>query len=191
MKPNRSLLLGILVIVIAISSCRKNLQGLAPLNTVNELSIGQSVNQIAGSIANPYSVTLIGPTQNGQNWDWVWAVKNNRPGNGTNGTAQDMSHWGMSLGYCVDTVTMVSAAYSNDGVHWTSFTPRLEVDPSSCVTTRVLKFDFGTNGSNTSYYRLTVNQDYGAGLACGYYKSGRRTGCGTFFFQGISCGVEE
>ncbi|MFI5128773.1 MAG: hypothetical protein ACHQFX_02230 [Chitinophagales bacterium] len=134
---------------------------------------------------------MIGPTQNGDNWDWVWAVKNNRPGNGSDGTVQDMSHWGMNLGFCLDSNTMVSAAYSGDGVHWTSFIPTLQVDPSSCVTTPVLKFDFGTTGSNTSYYRLTVNQDFGGGLVCGYYKSGRKTGCSVFYFEGISCGVEE
>jgi hypothetical protein len=55
------------------------------------------------------------------------------------------------------------------------------------MTTPVLKFDFGTNGSAKSYYKLVVNMDYPAGPSPAYYKSGNNTGCCTFTFNGIGC----
>jgi hypothetical protein len=187
MKTNRLILFGTFVLLFAISSCKRNVQDLPPsYNTVDQQSSGQYFDQ---GVYNPnaYSITLLGPTQVGENWEWVWAVKNNNPGNGNNGTTQDLSHWGMSFASCLDWSTVVGAAHSNDGIHWTSFTPTLEVDPASCVATPVIKFDFGTNGSKTSYYRLTLNHNYQPGPASGYYKSGRKTGCILFNFMGISC----
>jgi hypothetical protein len=137
-----------------------------------------------------YIITLESHQQVEGNWEWVWSVRNPNPGNGTNGTAQGLSHWGMQFADCVNQASLVGAGYSADGVNWTSFTPSYHVDPSQgCMTSNVLKFEFGTSGSTKSYYRLIVNQDYEEGLVPGYYKSGANTGCCTFYFTGIgSCG---
>ncbi len=143
---------------------------------------------------NAYNIVLESKTLVNGNWEWVWSVQNTNPGGGNNGTIQDLSHWGMQFGACVNPATFVSAAYSADGNTWTSFTASIQQDVSqSCMTTPVLKFDFGTIGSAKSYYRLTVSQEYLPAQVPGYYKSGTNTGCCTFYFTGMGCstGQEE
>ena len=142
---------------------------------------------------NAYTIKLESRTfVNGQ-WEWIWSVQNSNPGNGNNGTVQDLSHWGMQFGTCVNPSSVTGAAYSQDKQTWTSFTPTYKSDPSqSCMTVPVMKFDFGTTGGAISYYRLTVNQDYAVGEVPGYYKSGSSTGCCVFNVTGISgCGGPE
>ena len=138
---------------------------------------------------NAYVVTLESVTEVNGNFEWVWSVRNPNPGNGTNGTVQDLSHWGMQFGSCVVWEHVIAAATSRNGTTWTSFTPTYQSDPSqNCLTTPVLKFDVGTSGSAKTYYRITLSEDYDvAPAAFGYYKSGNRTGCCTFTFQGIGC----
>jgi hypothetical protein len=86
---------------------------------------------------------------------------------------------------------VVGAAYSADGITWTSFVPVYQTDPSQgCVATPVLKFDYGTVGSAKSYYKLVLNQSFPIGASFGYYKSGANTGCCTFTFNGIKCPEE-
>lgn len=137
---------------------------------------------------NAYIITLESHTQVNGNWEWVWSVQNSNPGNGSNGTVQNLSHWGMQFGACVNIASIINAAYSADGNTWTEFTPGYSVDPSqSCATTPVFKFDYGTTGAAKSYYRLTTTENYTAGSTFGYYKSGVKTGCCTFTFMGLSC----
>jgi hypothetical protein len=137
---------------------------------------------------NAYVVTLESHSQVGSTWEWVWSVQNSNPGNGNGGTIQDLSHWGMQFGPCNVMSSVVGAAYSSNGVTWTNFTPVYEVDPNQgCMTTPVLKFDYGTTGSAKSYYKLIVNNDFEEAASNGYYKSGVKTGCCTFTFQGIGC----
>lgn len=137
---------------------------------------------------NAYVVTLESKTAVAGGWEWVWSVQNPNPGNGNNGTAQNLSHWGMQFGFCFSPSSMVSAGYSADGVSWTNFTPTYQSDPSqSCMTSPVLKFDYGTTGSTKSYYKLVVNTDYATGIANAYYKSGGRTGCCTFSVPSLDC----
>ena len=137
--------------------------------------------------SNAYTVTLESNTPVGNNWEWIWSVQNPNPGNGNNGT-QDLSNWGMQLGTCVNWAHVVAAGYSNDGADWTVFTPTYSVDPGqTCLTSPVLKFDYGTTGSAKTYYRLIMSYNYVTGLSSGYYKSGNRTGCCTFYFTGINC----
>lgn len=138
---------------------------------------------------NAYVVTLESRTQVNGNWEWVWSVRNPNPGNGNNGTAQDLSNWGMQLGSCVNFASVIGAAYSANGISWINFSPSYEVNPSQgCLTTPVLKFDFGTSGSAKTYYRLVVSENYEEGSVLGYYKSGSNTSCCTFNFTGIGCG---
>jgi hypothetical protein len=138
--------------------------------------------------SNAYIVILESHLQVGSNWEWIWSVQNSNPGNGSGGTVQDLSHWGMKFGPCNIMSSVVGAAYSPDGVNWTSFTPVYQVDPSQgCVTTPVFKFDHGTTGSAKSYYKLILNHEFAQAASFGYYKSGKNTGCCTFTFNGISC----
>jgi len=135
-----------------------------------------------------YTIALETVTQVGTNYEWVWSVVNNNPGNGTNSTYQNNSHWGMQFGSCFNWSSVVGASYSPDGTNWTSFTPVYAVDPSQdCLTTPVFKFDYGTTGTAPSYYKLVVNASYQVGTQFGYYKSGQRTGCCTFNFYGMGC----
>ena len=196
MKTNRLTLLGSFISLFVIVGCQRNLQNefpSPPSTSVNLQSVQKSVqrpvNQSTISDAAAYSITLIDPIKVNENYEWVWTIKNNKPGNGKNGTVQDLSHWGMKFGTCFDWTSVVGAAYSSDGIHWTSFKPTLQLDPSSCLSEPVLKFDFGTNGSNTSYFRLILNKQYDIyENASGYIKSGRNTGCTQIYFRGIeSC----
>jgi hypothetical protein len=164
---------------------------------INDHSIleNQQVEKTSPASCNPnaYNVVLESRNLVDNNWEWVWSVQNTNPGNGNNGTFQDLSHWGMGVGVCFDFQHVTAAAYSYDGITWTSFAPSLQSDISQdCMTTPVLKFDAGTTGSAKTYYRLVLNQFYPFGTASGYYKSGKLTGCCTFTFFGIGCGgVEE
>ena len=147
----------------------------------------------ASAVCGAYIIALESKTQVGANWEWIWTVQNLNPGNGNNGTVQNLSPWGMQFGSCFVWSSVVGAAYSADGITWTSFAPVYQVDPSqNCMTTPVLKFDFGTTGSNPSYYKLILSQDYQPGYVPGYYKSGNRTGCCIFNFTGVGCpGIAE
>jgi len=147
---------------------------------------------------NAYLVTLISSnvivtTANGTLYEWTWSVQNPAPGNGLNGTTQDMSHWGFPIDACINPGTLASAAYSGDGVNWTTFTPSIQVDPSQpCLTTPLLKFNYGTVGGNPSYYRLYTTQPYEINeMAQAYYKSGSTTGCCVFEFDGMYCGGDD
>jgi hypothetical protein len=197
MKTARLVAVLICACMITLFSCQRNAN--------DELAFSDNI-EVASEVAaakpgvpadpcNPYAYTVLleskTPLENGT-WEWVWSVQNPNPGNGSNGTAQDLSHWGMAFESCFNFSHIVDAAYSADGFNWTSFTPYNEVDPSqACYTGPVLKFDYGTTGSNKSYYRITVNSFYRTGLQSGYYKSGGNTGCCTFDFFGVRCASPE
>jgi hypothetical protein len=141
--------------------------------------------------SSAFTVVLESHTFINGNWEWIWSVQNSNPGNGNNGTVQDLSHWGMQFGTCFNWSAVMSAAYSYNGYNWTGFTPSYQPDPSqSCMTSPVLKFDFGTSGSAKSYYKLVLDQDYPVDSADAYYKSGNITGCCTFTFNGVGCHEE-
>ena len=137
----------------------------------------------------PYTVSLLTRKSNGDGtYTWIWSVSNPNPGNGTNGTVQDLSHWGISLGACAKISDIVSASTSTNGVNWTSFTPEYKQDRSQdCYSGAVLKFDVGTSGTNKTYYKLVVNGNFSSEKVTGIYKSGNRTGCGTFQICGLGC----
>jgi len=190
MKTTRLHLLGGIITIIGFASCQKNLDNLNPgsPNTVVQADANiKGTSQPPSTGPCPYTISLTPPVQVNGNWIWVWTIVNNKFGNGKNGTVQNLSHWSMSPATCFNLSSVVSAAYSSNGTNWTSFTPTIGADPSSCVNTPVLKFDYGTNGSNVSHYRLVLNQYYPVGNATGYYKSGVNTGCGQFTFPGIAC----
>lgn len=183
--------------VLLVVGCRQSTSEDFPVNKQEPLitELKESVTMDAfgqrqPAVCNPdaYVVTLEGKTVVDGGWEWTWSVYNHSPGNGNNGTAQDLSHWGMNLGACIPFSSVTAAAYSADGVTWTSFIPSYQLDPSqNCMNLPVIKFDYGTTGPYKSYYRLTLNQDYPQGWVPAYYKSGANTGCCIFNFNGIGC----
>jgi hypothetical protein len=137
---------------------------------------------------NAYDVQLVSNNGAGSNYEWIWKVTNPDPGNGLNGTLQDLSHWSLILPECITQSNIVSAAYSHDGLMWTPLSSSIGVDPSQgCYTAAVLKFDVGFSGTTTMYYKLVVNQPYIAGVTTAVFKSGKRTGCYVGMIEGITC----
>jgi hypothetical protein len=195
MKTTRLTMVGALASILLITSCERSKQDVNSTNNNTVRSVTEE-NAVSGKQrphngeCNPYAYTvdLESVTPLGNYYEWVWSVTNSNPGNGGNGTVQDLSHWGMQFGPCFQWSSIVEASYSGDGVNWTSFTPSFQTDPSqNCMTTPVLKFDFGTTGANKSYYKVLVSSSYAVGMVPAYYKSGSYTGCCTFQFEGIGC----
>ena len=193
-------ILATMSLLLLSASCQRNSSDLWVAKQEKPVAITEQAVVLANKAVpqetcNPdaYIVTLESETQVNGNWEWVWSVQNLNPGNGSNGTAQDLSNWGMTLGFCVGWESVIGAGYSADGSTWSNFTPTYEVNPSQgCLTEPVIKFDYGTTGGAKSYFKLVVNQDYDPTFTLGYYKSGRSTSCCTFNFTGMGCGsVEE
>lgn len=183
MKKTISLILVSSFTILFLGSCQRDLDD---MNLPAESS-GRSY--VESNAVSPYTVTLISRTPFNGNWVWTWKVQNTNPGNGSNGTAQGLSHWGFMMppGGCVNTNLIVSAGYSPNNSTWTNFTPAIGVDPSSCINVPVFKFNYGTSGNAPSYFRLVINQDLLPGWVDGYFKSGKKTGCNSFQFIGITC----
>jgi hypothetical protein len=189
---NTSKLWFVAIFLMTTISCSKNadLSIKDTFTSTNEFVSVDGASSNPTSIGNPYSIVLESVTNNGDNtWTWVWSAQNSNPGNGNNGTAQDLSNWGFAFGACVTASNLVSAGYSQNGITWTDFIPQIAIDPSqSCFTRPVVKFELSTNGSQKSWYRLVINKNLPVNNnVSGYYKSGSRTGCGTFTFPGIGC----
>ena len=124
---------------------------------------------------------------------WTWSVTNPNPGNGSNGTLQDISHW--DLGLCpAAEAALVSAEYSLDGqTTWISVPIIMDRDPSIrlCTTNDVLKFDVGSSGTAPNYYRITFNQQFALNTnATSYIKTGGGLkGCNLYYYSGVGCDV--
>lgn len=187
MKTIRLMTLGMSATILLAVSCQRSSEFTPPANSAEEATKVKTQEPNESCNPNAYTITLESRTLAGGNWVWIWSVQNPNPGNGTNGTVQDLSHWGM-LASCLDFGDIISAAYSRDGIKWTNFSPVFQVDPSqNCLAHPVLKFDFGTTGPAKSYYRLILNREYSVGSTPGYYKSGKRTNCCFIEFTGIVC----
>lgn len=140
-----------------------------------------------------YSISLQGKTMVGENEEWVWVLTNPNPGNGQNGTLQDVSHWSMALPPQAE-AALVAVQYSRDGNNWHNLPVNVDRDPSIrlCTSIDVLKFDVGSNGSDAVYYKASFNKKFGNNpYATSYIKTGGGLqGCNMFFFAGLS-GVER
>jgi hypothetical protein len=129
---------------------------------------------------NLYNVALVneGPEANG--YQWTWTVTNPNPGSGTNGTIQNLSHWSIAVSNSIEIQNVLGVAYSLDGVTWHELTPSIAVDKSNpcSIGQTVLKFDYGTTGSQPTYYRLILDQPLETTTGnTVYFKSGTKTGC--------------
>ncbi|MFL5809510.1 MAG: hypothetical protein ACJ749_08305 [Flavisolibacter sp.] len=133
-----------------------------------------------------YNAQLISHQPTGGNYEWVWTVTNPNPGNGSNGTMQNLSHWSLAISDMVTDNDLVQVAYSTDGITWTDLPAHFAIDKSQeCYTGTVLKFDYGTTGGAPTYYKLVVDKDFSEGLSTANFKSGSKTGCYNSIVTGI------
>ena len=136
-----------------------------------------------------YSIQMISKIPDGPNEQWTWVVTNPNPGNGENGTLQDVSH--ISVPLTIDAeAALVSAEYSYDGITWMTNPISVDRDPTikACTSADVLKFDKGTTGTEPLYIRITFNDEFeSSGWAKCYIKTGGgRNGCNYYYFTGIA-----
>ena len=137
-----------------------------------------------------YQITSISTERNatGQQQQWTWALTNPNPGNGDNGTLQDVSHWSLALSPLAE-ASLVSAEYSFDQITWVSVSIQMDRDPTikTCTTDDVLKFDVGTRGGESTYYRVTFDREFTTNtFATSYIKTGGgRNGCNLYYFAGV------
>lgn len=131
------------------------------------------------SSAATYDAALIEVSQQGAGeYAWTWTVTNPSPGNGDNGTLQNLSHWSMAVGDVIQLSDIVSVSYSLDGIGWSELPVSLAIDKSQdCYTNTVLKFDHGTIGSEPTYYKLITNKAFSQAVVTANFKSGKVTGC--------------
>ncbi len=139
--------------------------------------------------AMAYSIQLVGKEDVGTGEKWTWSLTNPNPGNGNDGTLQDVSHWSMALPATAE-AALVSAEYSNDGSNWHSVSINVDRDPAikACTSIDVLKFDVGTTGSDAIYYRATFSKKFNNNAyATSYIKTGGGiSGCNLYYFAGVS-----
>ena len=137
--------------------------------------------------ATSYTITLVGIERVGANDTWTWTLTNTNPGNGSNETLQNVSHWDLPLCPAAE-AALVSAEYSFDGANWHAATTSVDRDPSirQCTSVDVLKYDHGTTGGNSTYYRATFNADFTVNpFATSWIKNGGGAqGCNLYYFSG-------
>jgi len=188
---------GVLVIAAGmsiLSACDKTSDNPAPplvMKGCNDKVI-MDASGTSISASSPYDIHISDLSGVDGKYTWIWEIKNKNPGNGLNGTVQDLSHWGIDLGTCVKFGDIVEAAYSQDKITWTKFTPEFKEDKSqNCSSKSYVKFDFGTTGSQSSYYKLIITKNVTHTDTEAIYKSGTNTGCGIFETCGFGCPAEN
>ena len=62
-------------------------------------------------------------------YEWTWVLTNPNPGNGEDGTLQNVSHFSIALNAEAE-AALISAEYSFDGITWVSVPIELERDPA-------------------------------------------------------------
>jgi len=112
---------------------------------------------------------------------FVWTVTNAK------GT-QALSHWAFQWMECVNPEDILYVAAIDANGNEVEYAHAPKVDPSqSCNTKPVVKFDMGNDNGRTKYIVIMEgNYTFKAGQI-GYVKSGAKTGCCTFTFDGIDC----
>jgi len=140
-----------------------------------------------------YSIQLISNTpdesRGADMYTWTWAISNPNPGNGEDGTLQDVSHISIPLSTDAE-AALVSAEYSYDGITWFNNPLSVDRDPTikTCTAADVLKFDVGTTGDEPLYIRITFSDDFesSAWAKCYIKTGGGRNGCNTYYFTGVA-----
>ena len=156
------------------------------------LSAFISNNETEATSVDSYEIVLVTKNVVGTDSEWTWQVSNPNPGNGQDGTLQDISHWSVPLNAAAE-AALVSAEYSYDGVTWHSVSATMDRDPSirQCTSVDVLKYDVGTTGGDATYYRATFSQDFIINpFATSWVKNGGgQQGCNLYFFSGLGGAV--
>ena len=140
--------------------------------------------------ASSYQIDLISNSKSidGISDTWTWSLVNPNPGNGDNGTLQDVSHWSIQISPQAE-AALLSAEYSFDGITWYSAPTSVDRDPTikACTSTDVLKFDVGTKGSSPTYYRVAFSTGFSLNpYATSWIKTGGgKQGCNLYYFAGI------
>jgi hypothetical protein len=151
------------------------------------LSAFISKKKAAATSTDAYQIVLVTKNTVGANYEWTWSLANPNPGNGQDGTLQDVSHWSVPLTPDAE-AALVSAETSDDGVNWQSVATVIERDPSirQCTSVDVLKYDVGTTGSAVRYYRASFNADFIVNpFATSWIKNGGGAqGCNLYYFSG-------
>jgi len=154
------------------------------------VSLSSFNSEVKKPTATSYTITLVNTEKIGANDTWTWTLTNTNPGNGSDGTLQNVSHWSLPLCPAAE-AALVSAQYSYDGINWVSVSIEMERDPSIRVCTRedVLKFNAGTTGSSPTYYRATFNRVFTVDpFAYSYIKTGGGLqGCNVYTYAGVGC----
>ena len=158
-------------------------------SVVTALIFGLSAFKSANNAnTDSYLINFIGKSIEGTNETWTWSLSNPNPGNGINGTLQDVSHWSIQLSPAAE-AALVSTEYSFDGVMWYSASTSVDRDPTikACTNSDVLKFDVGTTGGAPTYYRTTFSQAFGVNpYATSWIKTGSgKQGCNMYYFAGV------
>jgi hypothetical protein len=128
---------------------------------------------------------------------FTWSVTNPNPGNGSNNTIQDLSHWNLVPGLCLDNnwQDLVYAGFrvGNATEYTEILNPTIKPDPSirDCNDDDVFKFDAGTQGGLVSYFRIVLNGNWGTETTTAYFKSGVNTGCCSMQVDGIGCRIDD
>jgi len=145
-------------------------------------------------VVSSYAITLLSKNATNGGEQWTWELVNPNPGNGSNGTLQNVSHWDMAIPPAAE-AALLSAEYSYDGVTWFSLPIEVERDPSirMCTSIDVLKFDVGTTGSEPVYYRATFSEEFQySAYATSYIKTGGGLkGCNLYYFGGLGSQQSE
>jgi len=129
-----------------------------------------------------YKVCLTKESDGNGNWIYTWSVTNTYP-NGKNGQ-KDLSHFNVIFSDCLlddinsGETNILSAQYKyGDNSSYTTInpTPTYKIDPSTQSTYNgsVFKFDYGTSGSVTTYYRLILDKNYNLSTGSAVFKYGR------------------
>jgi hypothetical protein len=181
-----SRMLFVAIMVLSIFSCKKEL---LPVEAKNFEQATMKVENCNFTCAD-YEILQDSYVRTGAgvyNSYFEWRVTNPCPGNGKNGSLQNLSHWSFTPSECLMTNpgAVISAwidTSSGNGSAWVQVpVPPIAPDPSGCSSVPVMKFNYGTKGSKTSYYRLvlagTQNSFWVSGLTTIYFKSGTNTGC--------------
>lgn len=181
-------LLFVAVIISNVFGCRKN---------TPELSLKTGPG--CGLSCVDYEILQDASLQQDQNGNWntvfVWRVTNPCPGNGKNGTLQNLSHWSFTPSQCFNPEVVLGAwvdTTSGNGTAWMQVpVPQVAVDPS-CANVPVVKWNYGTKGNRTSYYKLILqgqpNGFWVSAQTTLYFKSGSNTGCcSKLGAEGVGC----
>jgi hypothetical protein len=186
------------LLALAFFSCQKE----SSSSAANELStMARKPTGTTNANCYDYNVNLsVDYTSEPGHSIFTWSIQNPAPGNGSNGTLQNLSHWDFVPSDCLDDnwQDVLSASY-NQGAGWVAITPlpTIEPDPSlvkfGCTSGDVFKFDQGTTGSAITQYRIVMNGHWGTGDMTVFFKSGTNTGCctKTITAGGIGCPEDE